>query len=165
MNDPAAELPTGEFSGPTGFAESIRIAINQAARADWNEMVWSDATFEDWPLRERAVAEALDVWAGPGRKLVMLAHRYDAIERLHARFVTWRIRWDHIVECRVCRQVNGGDLPSALWTPQWMLHRLDPDRSRGICSVGARERVELRQQLDECRRQSSPGFPATKLGL
>jgi hypothetical protein len=165
MTDSSAELPAGEFSGPQAFAQLIRLALEHAAQAGWNEMVWSDPTYEDWPLRERAVAAALDAWAGPGRKLVMLAHRYDSIERLHARFVTWRIRWDHIVECRICRQVSGSDFPSALWTPHWMLRRLDVDRSRGVCSFAARERVELRQQLDECRRQSIPGFPSTKLGL
>lgn len=164
-SDGTGPLPTGPFAGPQSFAQLVRDALACAAREGWSEMVWSDASFEDWPLREREVVESLQAWSGRGRRLVMLAQRYDAVLRYHPRFVGWRCQWDHIVECRVSRTRDAGELPSALWSPQWMLHRLDPERSTGVTTYEAQRRVLLRQQLDEYLRQSVPGFPATTLGL
>lgn len=164
QNEPLL-LPSGPFSGPTEFAQRIRDAIDCAAREGWSEMVWSDANFEDWPLRERAVVDALNAWSKRGRKLVMLSSNYDSIQRYQARFVGWRVRWDHIIECRLCKQVAVSDFPSVLWSPAWFVRRLDLVRSRGVSSFEAQPRVLLKQELDECKRQSSPGFSASVLGL
>ena len=158
-------LPSGPFAGPQTFAQLVREALACAAREGWPEMVWSDAHFEDWPLREREVVESLQAWSRGGRRLVMLAQRYDAVLRYQPRFVQWRCQWDHIVECRVSKARDAGDVPSALWSPGWTLHRLDPERSTGVSTYEAQRRVLLKQQLDECLRQSAPGFPATTLGL
>ena len=162
---PPRALLQGAFSGPQEFAQLVRDAIRQASVDGWNEMVWSDATFEDWPLRERAVVDALDDWAHRGRKLTLLARRFDAMPRLHPRFVTWRVRWDHILECRVCRDVDDSEMPSALWSPVWALRRLDVGRCTGVAGYEPQRRVLLLEDLEERRRQSSPGFPASVLGL
>jgi hypothetical protein len=161
-------LPTlhqGPFVGPTAFADIIRNALVQADQAGWSEMVWSDASFEDWPLYERAVVEALNDWARKGRKLTLLAHHFDAMHRIHHRFVAWRIRWDHLLECRVCKGVDASEFPSALWTPTWAMRRLDLVRCTGVASVEPRMRLLLREELEERKRQSSPGFAASTLGL
>jgi len=47
------KLPLGPFSGPVEFASVIRQAIARADLEGWQEMVWSDATYEDWPLYEK----------------------------------------------------------------------------------------------------------------
>lgn len=162
---PPRALLQGAFSGTQEFAQLVRDAIRQASVDGWNEMVWSDATFEDWPLREREVVDALDAWAQRGRKLTLLARRFDAMPRLHPRFVTWRIRWDHILECRVCRDVDDSEMPSALWSPVWALRRLDAGRCTGVAGYEPQRRVLLLEDLEERRRQSGPGFPASVLGL
>lgn len=166
--DSAAGRPTllqGTFSGPKEFAQLVRDAILQASVQGWSEMVWCDPTFEDWPLREREVVEALDDWANRGRKLTLLARRFDAMPRLHPRFVTWRVRWDHILECRVCRDVDDSEMPSALWSPVWALRRLDIARCTGVAGYEPQRRLLLQEELDERKRQSGPGFPASVLGL
>lgn len=155
----------GPFSGPKAFAQAIRSALDRAAREDWPAMVWSDANFEDWPLSERAVSESLHAWAGSGRQLLLLARSYDSVIRYQPRFVSWRKTWDHIVECRVCKTMDASEMPSALWSPQWALQRLDMVRSTGVADLEPRRRMLLKEELDECRRQSSPGFSATTLGL
>ena len=165
MTEFAATLPEGPFAGPSAFTQLLRDALVCAARDEWREMVWSDANFVDWPLRERVVVDALDAWAGAGRKLTMLAHSYDEVIRHHPRFVQWRVRWDHLVECRVCKQIDASAFPSALWSPTWVLQRLDAVRCTGVAGNEAQRRVRLREALEECRRQSSPGFPSTVLGL
>ena len=121
--------------------------------------------FADWPLGERAVADALQAWSTGGRSLKMLAHRFDVFERHHARFVHWRRLWDHIVQCRALPQLNAGDVPSAIWTPSWSLLRIDPERSRGVCGASAADRVALRHRIDEGFQLGRPAFAASVLGL
>ena len=162
----AISSPLGRaFLGPTEFANVVRDALASAAREGWPAMVWSDASFEDWPLGERAVIDSLQEWAGRGRHLVMLAHRFDSVLKHKPRFVGWRKTWDHIIECRICKTVDASEMPSALWSPHWALRRLDPIRCTGFAGLEPHQRFGLKEELDECRRQSSPGFPATTIGL
>jgi hypothetical protein len=155
----------GAFLGPSEFANIVRDALSCAAREGWRAMVWCDPNFEDWPLGERAVIESLQAWARRGRHLLMLAHSYDSLLRHQPRLVSWRKTWDHIIECRVYKNLDGSQVPSAIWSPQWALHRLDPVRSAGFSDLEPQRRVLLKESLDECHRQSSPGFPVTTLGL
>lgn len=155
----------GAFSGPTEFAHVIREAMACAARDGWPSMVWSDPSFEDWPLGEREVIESLQAWAGKGRRLVMMAHRYDSVLKHKPRLVGWRKTWDHIIECRVCKTLDASEMPSALWAPPWAMRRLDPVRCTGVAGLEPQQSLLLKEELDECRRQSSPGFAATTLGL
>ncbi|PIF78071.1 hypothetical protein CLU95_5252 [Variovorax sp. 54] len=159
-------LIEGRFDGREAFADLVRNALSAAAHQGWNEIAFSDPDFADWPLGERASIEALQAWSASGRRLLLLARRFDLVERGHARFVTWRRTWDHIVECRAAGRTGAAEeVPSALWMPTWCLHRIDPERSRGVCSSEARARRELRESFDECWRQGRPAFPASTLGL
>lgn len=159
-------LPTeGRFDGPEAFAQRVRDAIEAAAVEGWSAMVWCDPTFEDWPLHERAVVEHLHGWMRTGRKLTMLACDYRAVQRLHARFVHWRVQWGHLIECRQCKSVDAGDMPSVLWSPTWVMRRLDIARCTGTVEIDARARLQIRESLDALFRKSSPGFPASVLGL
>lgn len=158
-------LPEGLFSGRTEFAALLRQALSGAARQGWREIIWCDPDFADWPLGERAVAQALNDWAQSGRKLTLLAARYDAVLRQHARFVGWRRTWSHLVECRKGGAVSAGSLPSAFWSPEWMFERLDVPRSIGLASTDAVRRRALKERLNEHLAGSSAGFPATVLGL
>lgn len=162
---PPQPLPSGRFSGRSEFQQLLRDAFETAAREGWKEMVLCDADFIDWPLGERAVFESLNAWATGGGRLTLLARRYEALRQGHARFVRWRTQWSHLIEARGCRHADPLDLPSVLWSPGWMLHRVDPVRSQGVTSAEAERRVVLRETLNEWLRQSSPAFPATTLGL
>lgn len=161
----APGLTEGRFAGREAFRQRVREALASAAREGWNELILSDANFHDWPLGERAVVAALNDWACAGRSLVMLGKTYDEVIRHHPRFVTWRRTWDHIVTCRRCAAADPLLLPSAVWTSGWMMHRLDPQHSRGVCSQEPERRLALHESLQEWLRQSAPGFPASTLGL
>lgn len=159
------ELPSGRFEGREAFAQVVRDAFACAAQQGWRELLIADASFEDWPLHERVVVESLQAWSRSGRRFTMLAQRYDAVERHHARFVVWRKRWDHIIECRGCRTVDAANFPSLIWSPAWTMRRLDPVHSTGVCSAAPERRVQMREELDELLSVSGPAFPATTLGL
>ena len=164
-NDAITGLPEGAFSGPVEVSHLVRDALALAAAQGWRSLVISDASFEDWPLRERVVVDALQAWAGQGRKLTLMAQRFDSVPRLHPRFVNWRNQWDHIIECRVCKQVDASEFPSAIWSPVWCMRRLDLTRSTGMAGAEPIRRQRLKEELDECLRHSAPGFSATTLGL
>lgn len=158
-------LLQGRFSGPREFAQLVRDALAAAAQAGWREIVLSDPDFADWPLGERAVAQSLQDWSASGRRCTLLARRWDEVARRHARFVTWRQTWSHIIDARGCPSADRAELPSAIWSPAWVLQRLDLDHGVGWCGSEPARRVELREQLDHWLTKSSPAFPATTLGL
>ena len=158
-------LPEARFEGPLQFAEMIRLAFATAAAQGWRDMIICDNTFEDWPLGERAVAQSLNDWAKSGRKLTMLAKNYNEVMRRHARFVSWRRTWSHIIECRANTAISPDDMPSAMWSPLWVFQRVDQARSIGFSGAEANRRVALKERLDECLKLSSLAFPATTLGL
>lgn len=160
------DLLEGRFDGPAAFAELVRQALAKAAQAGWRELALCDASFFDWPLGERAVVDSLSAWARPGRKLTMLAKDYDAVMRRHPRFVTWRTRWSHLVECRASARADSLEIPSMLVGGGWVLQRLDPLRSVGIAGTEPERRVVAAETLREwMERKSSPAFAASTLGL
>lgn len=158
-------LPDRRFEGREEFRQLVRDALATAAREGWREIVLSDASFEDWPLGERAVAESLQAWSNAGRRMVLLARRYDSVVRQHARFVQWRGTWAHIVTASACPGADPLEMPSALWSPHWVMERRDIDRCIGYCGSEPDRRVALRESLEEWLRKSTPAFPATTLGL
>jgi hypothetical protein len=158
-------LPEGRFGGRTEFGDLIRRAFRAAAAQGWREIVICDADFDDWPLGERAVSDALGAWSRTGRKLTMIAKSYDVVIRRHPRFVTWRRTWSHIVECRAIASGQSESIPSAIWTPGWVFERVDLERSAGYSGSEPSRRVALRECLNERLLKSSPAFPATTLGL
>jgi hypothetical protein len=164
-DDSADALPSRRFEGREDFRQLVRAALACAAREGWRELILSDASFEEWPLGERAVAESLQAWAHSGRRMVLLAKRYDAMLRQHARFVQWRGTWSHIVTAVACPSADALDLPSAIWSPAWVMERRDLERSNGYCGSEADRRVLLRESLNARLAQGTPGFPATTLGL
>ncbi|HXD42520.1 MAG TPA: hypothetical protein VN649_18285 [Ramlibacter sp.] len=161
----ASALPTGRFAGRTAFQQLVRDALACAAREGWREIILSDPNFEDWPLGERAVAQSLEAWSATGRQCTLLARRYDEVVRRHARFVTWRRTWSHIIEARACASADPLELPSAIWSPGWVLRRLDIDNCSGVAGSEPERRLLLRDNLQEWVKKSTPSFPSSTLGL
>jgi hypothetical protein len=158
-------LPDGPFDGRVAFDAHLRSAFDAAAQQGWREIVFSDPGFADWPLGERRSIDALQAWAASGRSLLLLAETFQVFDRSHARFVEWRRLWSHVVDARACSGAGAPSVPSLILTPTWSLHRIDPERSRGVCSHEADSRRALRERIDECLRHARPAFPATTLGL
>lgn len=158
-------LPLGRLQGADALAQAIRVAAVQASQQGWTEWWWSDADFSDWPLGELAVVDALNAWAKGGRRLHMLARDYQAVRRLHPRFVQWRITWDHLIEARACTGMSEQDVPSCCWTPVWTCHRIDRSRGVLLCSDEAAARNTLKLGLKEVWAKATPAFPASTLGL
>jgi hypothetical protein len=160
-----AVLPQGRLSGHREFQDVIRMALTSAAHQGWNELILCDADFADWPLGERSVIEALQAWAKSGRHMRLLAWDYRPLASLHPRFVQWRGMWGHLLDCRRVRGSDAASCPSMLWASAWAMHRIDAERDVLVCDTQASHCQHLRLILDECYRNSTPGFPASTLGL
>ena len=171
MTEPADEgregqaLHQGRFEGRKDFQQLVRDALACAAREGWRQLILCDASFEDWPLGERAVAESLQAWSASGRHCTLLARKWDGVITRHARFVTWRRTWSHIIDARACSSADPNDLPSAIWSPGWAMQRLDLERCNGYSGSEPERRVLLKQNLNEWLQRSSPSFPAHTTGL
>jgi hypothetical protein len=147
------------------FADLVRQALATAAQQAWPQLVLSDADFSDWPLGERAVIESLQVWAFRGREIRFLARDFAPLRLAHPRLVTWRTAWAHKVQAHALASASGNELPSAIWSPEWTLERLDPVRSTLVASTDPRRRTDLRERLDACWHKGAPSFAASTLGL
>lgn len=165
IENAGAELPSRRFEGREDFRQLVRDALACAARDGWREIILSDASFDGWPLGERAVVESLQAWSRSGRRIVLLARSYDLVLRQHARFVQWRAAWSHIITAMACSSADPLDIPSAIWSPAWVLERRDIDRCNGYCGSEPERRVALRESLNEWLQNATPGFPASTLGL
>jgi peptidyl-tRNA hydrolase len=163
-NDKPALLE-GAFAGRADFQSLIRNAIATAAREGWREMVWFDLNYEDWPLGERIVEASLQDWSQTGRKLTIVAKRFDGLIAKHHRFVNWRKQWSHIIEARGVSSASDEEFPSLILAPNWAMHRLQPTLCKGVAGYEAKRRVDLRELTQEWLAISSPAFAATTLGL
>lgn len=161
----AAPLPQGRIEGRVAFQAAVRTALAHAQVAGWREIILCDSDFSDWPLAERDVVQSLSAWSKRGRHITLLACHFDHVRAHHARLVTWRKTWSHIIEARACSNADEQDFPSAILTPEWVLQRTDLVRCTGWCGTEVQRRVNLREGVDEWLRRSAPAFPATTLGL
>ena len=106
QGEAAAPLPAGRFAGRVDFQQLVRDALARAAQEGWRELILCDPDFADWPLGERAVAESLAAWSATGRRCTLMACRFDDLAVRHARFVSWRRTWTHIIEARGCSSAD-----------------------------------------------------------
>lgn len=161
----SAPLESGRFVGREAFRQRLRDSLQGAAREGWSQLILCDAGFEDWPLNEKSVVDSLQAWARSGRTLTIVASQYDGVVRQHPRFVNWRRTWGHIVDSRICRQIDAVNFPTVLWSPHWTVQRLDPVHGSGVAGAEPARIVQIREMLQELLKVSAPGFPATTLGL
>lgn len=153
------------FEGRQMFSDTIAEVIECGAQYGWRQTTFCDADFIDWPLGGRVLVSALDAWARSGCRFTLLAQRYDAAIRHHDRFVQWRRRWSHQIDCWQHPGVGIHALPSACLTPDRLLHRIDPERGVCVVTTNATRRLAMQENLAQLKRESASGFAATTLGL
>ncbi len=148
------------------FQEAVRAALTRAADAGASEIWLVDPDFQDWPLNERAVVEALARWANSRRRLVVFAHSFEALPHSAPRFAEWRRQWSHIVQCRTDPELEAQQVPSLMLVAGEVAVRLlDPVRHRGVASGRASDQVQCRETIDALLQRSVEAFPPTTLGL
>ncbi|XAH25632.1 hypothetical protein AAFF27_10720 [Xylophilus sp. GW821-FHT01B05] len=157
-------LPQGRIEGRVAFQDAVRNGLRAAQEQGWPELVLVDADFADWRLGEAATVELLQGWSRPGRRITLLAASYARLETGHPRLLQWRRQWDAIVSCRRSHAAVS-DLPSAFWSPDWVMRRVDAARCVAVCGREPERRLGLREAIEGHLLRSSSAFPASILGL
>jgi hypothetical protein len=168
-----SDTPHGPIAAPhrpiatrTEFHDALREAFAEMAQVGCREAWLCDEDFADWPLNERAVIELLTHWAAAHRKLTVIARAYDDVVRRHPRWVDWRRRWSHIVECRAFVDAETGQIPTLLLASELVAVRLiDPLRHRGALSRDPADLLRHRELADAVSQRSIESFAPTMLGL
>jgi hypothetical protein len=157
--------PQGKLEGRDAFVDLVVRSVEIAAEQGVNALCWMDPDFEDWPLGERRLQAALQAWGRTGRRMVLMAGRFDRLVQRHHRFVSWRQQWAHIIECWQCPKADLAEYPSAILLPQWSMRRIDVEQCVCVLSAERAAVLALQELRQQWLRKSSKGFPATVLGL
>ncbi|WP_418315292.1 hypothetical protein [Piscinibacter sakaiensis] len=172
MDSETPAAPTGpspasvSFLTRGDFRAAFRQAIAHLAEHGCREIYLCDRDYADWPLGEPEVVDLLTRWAMPHRKLVVLAARFETLQRQHPRWVAWRRTWSHIVDCRQVADDDVPAIPSMMIAPgQLSLRVHDPIHFRGRLAFTRPEEVRDWEELDAFLQRSAESFPVTQLGL
>lgn len=150
----------------TDFQNAVRGALAEAALVGCRGIWLVDDDFADWPLSERAVVDDLTHWVSAHRSFTIIARSFDEIARRHARWVTWRRQFAHVVHCRTNDDLEAGQMPSILLVPGLLSVRLhDKVHYRGVATREKADEVQWRETIDAVMQRSEESFPATTLGL
>ena len=156
----------GLITSRAEFHDALHRAFADAAAIGCRELVLCDVDFADWPLGERDVVEMLGRWVTSSRRLTLLSHDFDAVARLHPRWVTWRRQWSHVVTCRTNAELEAGEMPTLLIALGTVSVRLsDPVHHRGRVAHDRGEELRCKELLDAVLQRSEEAFPATSTGL
>jgi hypothetical protein len=155
------------MQSPTDFAPAVRWAARASMALGSRRMLWIDSDFTAWPLDDATLLDELTAWLRlPQRRLTLLAQSWDAVPRCQARFTAWRRTWSHAVDTLLVPEDESIPLTTSLLDDTRVsLRLLDPLRGRGRCSLEPQDAMLLHEQFDALAQRSTPGFPATPLGL
>jgi len=156
-----------DIASRAGFVAALRWGFEQAVGAGARRIVCVDADFADWPLDDTGLQAQLTAWLKqPGRRLVLLARRYDELPRRQPRFVAWRRLWAHAIEAWSPQDGDPVELPTLLFDDQQVsVQLIDSVHWRGRAAIDAREARLWGERIDAVLQRSEPSFAANALGL
>lgn len=88
-----------EFDSLAGFGAAVVDAAAAAVEQRCRRLLMVDPRFDDWPLEDPRLTEALTAFVRlPERRVVLLGEHFDGVARSCPRFVAWRQVWSHAVD-------------------------------------------------------------------
>lgn len=156
-----------DFDDLAGFRRAVHEAVQAALARNTRTLLCVDRDFAAWPLDDPAL---LDTWSAylrrPGRRLILLAERYDAMERLHPRFAQWRPTWSHAIDPRCPEQRPPDGLETLLLDDgPTVLEALTMDPPGGRAQHDAHVAAAARDRIDAWLQRSVSEWPVRPLGL
>lgn len=165
-----ADETTGTAQGIDGrleFNAALLVALDDCARAELPQLWLCDPDFSAWPLGSIEVITALSRWIAPRRRLTLIAGDWEHLALHCPRWVAWRRRWSHAVQCLQVREEEAQQVPGLLYGPPVVALRLQSSRPRVIGRLmrGGDDLGPLGDLVDALTQRAHEGFPATTLGL
>lgn len=155
-----------------GELRAVRRAMVLAACAGGARRILGlDPHFGDWPLSDPELLDALAHWGRAGGRLELLAPDYTLAARHHARFLQWRLKWDHLLRIGSFHEgeVGPGWPTSTLIVvggeAAGVLRVLDFESWRAVLSRQPTDRQAALEQFDAIAQRSSPSWPLSTAGL
>lgn len=165
-DDAARSGAAAPIEGRKDFQREVLAALEDGAAAGVPQLWLVDREFDAWPLGEPAVVDALVRWAGPRRRLTLLAADYALFPQRFPRWIAWRQQWSHLVQCLVVQEEFVAQLPCLLFVPDRVAVRVfDRERHRGRVLREPVDLLRCRELVDVLSQRSEEGFPVTTLGL
>lgn len=172
--DPTA-MPNGDdaprIDSRAGFGAALGWGFHTAMAAGARRIVCADRDWVDWPVwNDAALLQALAAWLRrPQRRLVMLACRYDELERRCPRFNAWRADWMHAIEAWQPPEELAAELPTVLVSEGGenavSVHLIDAQHWRGRAEVDVRRARQWCEELDVVLQRSERTWAVRPLGL
>ncbi len=149
------------------FVAALRWGFDTAIAKGARAITAVDASFDEWPLDDPALLQALTAWLRlPQRGLVLLAASFDEVPRRHPRFNDWRREWAHALQCYQAPEELAAGLPTVLLDDRALsVHLVDAEHWRGRASLDMRAAHLWREQIDVVLQRSASAFPVNTLGL
>jgi hypothetical protein len=148
------------------FLAAVAWVVQQTVALRARQIVCVADSFDEWPLDDAAVLDALTPWLRlPQRRLVLLGRDFESIRGAHPRFMAWRKDWSHALDAWTPPE-EMGPLPTLVLSDcPITLQVMDTLQWRGRVSVEGRKAYLLREQIDAYLQRSERAFPVHHLGL
>lgn len=159
--------PPSALRSRTDFCTALRWSLGHAIARRSRRLTWMDPDFASWPLGDPQLLQDLTTWLKlPQRRLVLIAHRFDAVPRLHPRFVTWRRDWSHAIEAWAPSDGVELRMPTlAIDDDRLCLQVFDCTHWRGRLSFSEHEVRQWRDEIDVLLQRCEASFPVNLAGL
>jgi hypothetical protein len=156
-----------EIHDPASWRAAVRRTVEAALARRSRSLLFADEDFAAWPLEDAALITALTSYLRlPGRRLTLLAWRFDRIEQCQPRFCAWRTVWSHAVDARSPDEEADPALPTLILDDGPTVLRVwHTEPWRGRAQQDARAAAAARDAIDAWLQRSSPGWPLRPLGL
>jgi hypothetical protein len=163
----AAAWPAeGAIASRGEFQAAVRGVLTHAAERGVRRMVWVSPDFDDWPVDEPPLLDAMSAWARPRTvQMVWMAADFEVLRRRAPRLVVWRQNWSHVLQC-LAPADDVVALPSLLLAgDQLVVNLLDRAHWRGRISCLPADIQAAKEQFDALLQRSTETFPVTTLGI
>lgn len=159
--------PRSALRSRDDFHAALRWSLGHAIGTRARRLTWVDPDFAIWPLGDPALLQNLTTWLKlPQRRLVLIAHRFDEVPRLHPRFVAWRRDWSHAVDAWSPSEGAEFHLPTlAIDDDRLCLRLFDSNQWRGRLSLDEQTVRQWRHEMDALMQRCEAAFPVHQVGL
>ena len=142
---------------------TVSLALEQRCRI----LALVDDDFDGWPLDLAPLLADLTSFARmPGRRVVLIARRFDRLPRRSPRFTAWRRTWDHAVAALAPAEGDLTRLPSACHADGRVgFQIIDRAHWRGRVLDGEPRLRLFAGEIDALVQRCEPSFPASTLGI
>lgn len=159
--------PPSALRSRADFHAALRWSLDHALASRSRRLTWMDPDFAIWPLGDPGLLQALTHWLKlPQRRLVLIAHRFDAVPRLHPRFVAWRRDWSHAIDAWAPSEGVEVHMPTlAIDDDRLCLQVFDSTHWRGRLSFSEQDVRQWRDEIDALLQRCEAAFPVHQVGL